>query len=180
MRGEKYLSGCQCGILSQWLKIMRAADCKPFVGKTGGFFDSHVKSWAAFAKKRHGCMAAMVSPVRQALISTSKLLCKQRFENFLFEKWRRSYPRCHFFIPNLNKFRQAFYGIFHNFYHMSQIISALKKIFLVKMKFQVEFLGGIRYNSFVLSECRAHTRCSGSRKIYSSSIRLSHIQKEEN
>jgi len=122
----------------------------------------------------------MVSPVRPVPESTSKLLCKQLFENFLFEKWRRSYPRCHFFIPNLNKFRQAVYGIFHNFYHMSQIISALKKIFLVKMKFQVEFLGGIRYNGFVLSECRAHTRCSGSRKIYSSSIRLSHIQKEEN
>ena len=39
VRERKYNSGCQCGILSQGLKIMHAADCKPFVGKTGGFFD---------------------------------------------------------------------------------------------------------------------------------------------
>ena len=35
--GKKYLSGCQCGILSLWLKIMRAADFKPFGRKIEDF-----------------------------------------------------------------------------------------------------------------------------------------------
>ena len=36
-RGEKYLSGCQCGILPQGDKIMRAADCNPFGRKIEDF-----------------------------------------------------------------------------------------------------------------------------------------------
>jgi hypothetical protein len=36
-RGEKYLSGCQCGIFAHGAKIMRAADCNPILGKTFGF-----------------------------------------------------------------------------------------------------------------------------------------------
>ena len=36
-RGEKYLSGCQCRILPQGDKIMRAADCNPFGRKIEDF-----------------------------------------------------------------------------------------------------------------------------------------------
>ena len=38
VRERKYISGCQCGILPQGGKIMRAADCNPFVGKTRRVF----------------------------------------------------------------------------------------------------------------------------------------------
>ena len=34
----------------------------------------NIKSWLAFVKKRHGCMAAMVSLARPVSVSTSKLL----------------------------------------------------------------------------------------------------------
>ena len=40
VRERKYRSGCQCGILPRRGKIMRAADCDPFVGKTKVFSDS--------------------------------------------------------------------------------------------------------------------------------------------
>ena len=35
--GEKYLSGCQCGIFALCAKIMRAADCNPFGRKIEDF-----------------------------------------------------------------------------------------------------------------------------------------------
>ena len=54
VRGEKYLSGCKCGILSQRLKIMRAADCKPFGRKIEDFSPglSYVLSFLAGRRRR--------------------------------------------------------------------------------------------------------------------------------
>ena len=40
VRGEKFLSGCKCGILPPDGKIMRAADCKPFAKSSDGIFGS--------------------------------------------------------------------------------------------------------------------------------------------
>ena len=69
MRERKYRSGCQCGISALHAEIMRAADCKPFVGQNRRFFPTVSSRRLRFAQTA----AYMSRSVSRVLLSYGHL-----------------------------------------------------------------------------------------------------------